>query len=190
MGTLSTDKNDQDIILQHMMQELYAGIYKKMYPIGVIFEWCDSGISTGAAPDLSTVAKVQEYFGFGTWESYGEGEITVAKGKTNGTYASASNGFVIGESNVGVTEATVPNHQHPHGTHTHTSSEYQTYSLANGDGSKRTGPYGVGSGHTGSIGTGVNSDYSGYTASSGGNWSVAKGNMPPYIVVYRYRRIA
>ena len=42
-------------------------------PIGYIFSWApaDNG------PDLSTPAKVAEYFGFGTWAAYGTGQVLV-----------------------------------------------------------------------------------------------------------------
>lgn len=29
------------------------------------------------APDLSTAAKVHDYFGYGTWEAYGAGRVTI-----------------------------------------------------------------------------------------------------------------
>lgn len=53
-------------------------------PVGYIFEFDPTGITD--APDLSTPAKVHDYFGYGTWEAYGSGRVTIG----------VSDGHVIG----------------------------------------------------------------------------------------------
>ena len=45
------------------------------FPLGYIFEFDPTGITN--APDLSTAAKVHDYFGYGTWEAYGAGRVTI-----------------------------------------------------------------------------------------------------------------
>ena len=44
-------------------------------PLGYIFEFDPTGITN--APDLSTADKVHDYFGYGTWEDYGAGRVTI-----------------------------------------------------------------------------------------------------------------
>lgn len=45
------------------------------FPLGYIFEFDPTGITN--APDLSTATKVHDYFGYGMWEAYGAGRVTI-----------------------------------------------------------------------------------------------------------------
>lgn len=51
---------------------IIAQVLERMMPVGSIVEWApvDSGDT-----DLSTPAKVAAYYGFGTWEAYGSGQM-------------------------------------------------------------------------------------------------------------------
>lgn len=171
------------IINSPSIDSISAGIYKKMYPIGVIFEWCDSGISTGTAPDLSTVAKVQEYFGFGTWEAYGVDRMLVGAGNS---YSVSAEG---GEATHTLTQTEMPDHRHTFttnsaGAHTHATGHKRVdaYGTGNADAMHFSGTFDVTSSSAGAH------THSGTTNGSGG--SQAHNNMPPYVAVYRYRRIA
>lgn len=62
--------------------------YKYPYvPIGGIIEWDGTGLT--GAPDLSTPEKVAAVYGYGTWEAYGAGRVTLGVG---GKYVVGSEG--------------------------------------------------------------------------------------------------
>lgn len=50
-------------------------------PLGYIFEFDPTGIT--GAPDLSTAEKVHDYFGYGAWEDYGSGRVTIGVSNTH-----------------------------------------------------------------------------------------------------------
>lgn len=141
-------------------------------PIGYIFEFDATGLT--GAPDLSTAAKVREYFGYGTWAAYGAGRVTVGAG---GGYAVGSEG---GEATHTLTGAEMPKHSHspvsmhwavPASPIQEISSRgtiwyYKLYGIPEGD-------YPVNDA---------------YISTEGG--STAHNNLQPYRTVYRWRRIA
>lgn len=65
----------------------FMGAVMQELPIGYIFEFDPTGIS--GAPDLSTTEKVHNYFGYGTWEAYGAGRVTIG---ANSVHAVGSEG--------------------------------------------------------------------------------------------------
>ena len=73
-------------------------------PLGYIFEFDPTGITD--APDLSTADKVHDYFGYGTWEEYGSGRVTIGVG--NG-HEIGSEG---GEESHKLTTGEMPSHSH------------------------------------------------------------------------------
>jgi hypothetical protein len=147
-------------------------------PIGYIFEW--SPVSGG--PDLSTAQKVHDYFGFGTWNSIGKGRVMVGVDTDDSDFSTA--GTAGGEK-----------------THFHTLPIFTNYSKSwdfglwqaldsinatdpSGDAVEATVPASSPNhlvitaseqpgGFSGLL-------YNSYKASS----------MPPYVVCYRWQRIA
>lgn len=132
-------------------------------PVGYIFEWSNSGIAV--APNLTTPEAVAQYFGYGTWELFGVGRMTVCID---------SNDDIFGADSVGGSkDAVVVAHDHTLKT------------LIQGN-IMRTG----GSGYkTGSASTKFSATQIPLGVNSTGVSGVNK-NLPPYITVYRYRRIA
>lgn len=139
--------------------------YKYPYvPIGGIIEWDGTGLT--AAPDLSTPEKVAAVYGYGTWEAYGAGRVTIG---ANSVHAIGSEG---GEETHTLLNNELPN---PIGT------------IANVmlDISNNSGGYGCAI-------TGVQAGT--YIArpssirNEGGNQP--HNNMQPFRTVYRWRRIA
>lgn len=114
----------------------------------------------GDGTDLSTPEKVAAYYGFGKWESYGTGRFLL------GISESHAVGSTGGEERHTLTTSEIP-------AHTHTI---------------RWG-YGAGPRDSTRVRVDTNSpesDWAG-TGSAGGGQS--HNNMPPYITVYRWRRI-
>lgn len=142
-------------------ENIIAQVLERMLPVGSIVEW--SPVDGGKA-DLSTPEKVAAYYGFGTWEAYGSGQMLLGVSDSHGA------GSTGGEEKHTLTQSEVASHYH-------TVNDISRY-----------GDYGI---------TGWN-----FTHDSNGTWHAASvnttssgsnephNNMPPYITVYRWRRIA
>lgn len=140
----------------------------RVHPIGYIFEWSNiktDGTAISNAPDLTTPTKVAQYFGYGTWELYGVGRVTVGQDVNDENFDTI--GEKGGESAHTLTTTEMPSHTH-------------SYSYAD---RSRFEESGSGTGHY---------QVSGYstkvTTAIGG--SQPHNNLQPYIVVYRWQRIA
>ena len=131
-----------------------------LVPVGYIFSWApvDNG------PDLSTPAAVAAYFGFGTWQAYGSGQVLV--GLDAGQTEFATPGKTGGEKTHTLTVPELASHRHAYAvdtsvTYTGTPG-YDMFKVAD-SGSSNTGE-------------------------TGGNQP--HNNLQPYVVVYRWQRIA
>ena len=161
-----------------------AFIKSQLMPVGTIIEW--SPVS-GDGTDLSTAAKVAAYYGFGTWEAYGPGRMLLG---ADSSYAIGSTG---GAEQVTLTKENLP-------------SLSGTFYSGSGTYAGGAGTWGVfRSDVQGNV---FNTDGFGTVDSvpvleenanktdyiRGINFAVGNdrphGNMPPYITVYRWRRIA
>lgn len=142
-------------------------------PVGFFFEFDPTGLT--GAPDLSTPAKVREYFGYGTWEEYGSGRVTVGAGAG---YTVGSEG---GEESHKLTVNETPRHSH---------IQYAITRDGNDNKIVMTKPAGELGGATQPQSYGYSGTGSKYlTTGSVGN-SAAHNNLQPYRTVYRWRRIA
>lgn len=132
-------------------------VLERMLPVGSIVEWAPVD---GGNADLSTPEKVAAYYGFGTWQAYGQGRMLLG---VSGSHAIGSTG---GEE-----------------THTLTQSELPEYTIGrvytSDTNVKKTGDW---------VKTGPG-DKTGFGPLKLGN-NKAHQNMPPYITIYRWRRIA
>lgn len=139
-------------------------IKESMTPVGYIFSWAP----VGDGPDLSTPAKVAEYFGFGTWQAYGAGQVLV--GVDSGQTEFATVGKTGGEKAHSLTTAEGPKHAH---------------------GLKWEHEGGLGTGNGVLIKDGIDGEsypYTYFTEFSGSGQ--AHNNLQPYITVYRWQRVA
>lgn len=154
------------------LRALKTGLSALM-PIGYTFEWTP----TEGGPDLSTAEKVAEYYGFGTWEAYGAGRFTL------GVSDQYSAGSVGGEETHTLTVNEMPTHSHTliplirgDSASEYTTSQYTTILTAD----NLVAPNQTVNAHA--------TVFAGYSMANGGNQP--HNNMPPYVVVYRWRRIA
>ena len=151
---------------------IIAQVLERMMPVGSIVEWAPVD---GDNTDLSSAEKVAAYYGFGTWEAYGEGRMTLG----------ASKGYPVGgeggEAEHTLTLPETPSHAH------YEQLDFSGYGVRNLAASPGTGE---GSGKVFSADdTGSStSEYYVQTETAGGGQ--AHNNMPPYIAIYRWRRIA
>lgn len=147
-----------------------------LMPVGYTFEW--SPVDGG--PDLSTAEKVAAYYGFGKWEAYGAGRMTLgaskdyAVGKTGGAATHKLNASEMPKHNHGGTIAV-------YGYDDWSERKINGYSVAiDYKSSNYLAPNQ--SLNVATVPANADTNYSG-----GGQ---AHNNMPPYVVVYRWRRIA
>lgn len=137
------------------------------YPVGTIYETTST--------NLDTTTKMAAHFG-GTWEEYGAGRVLVAK--------STDTEFdTIGETG-GAKTHTLKVNEMPSHTHIQDAHNHWYYNTnAGSPNSYYTATYQKG--YSGNAWTGSTTATNQYTG--GGE---AHNNLPPYIVVYRYRRTA
>ena len=143
---------------------------QKLLPVGSIIEWCP--VSGG--PDLSTPAKVAAYYGFGEWEAFGAGRMTL------GQSASHVVGSTGGEETHKLAADEMPNHAH--------DEQLDFSGFGTRPYMQATGATGTGSGKYMTMDNlGSSSGSAVQTSPTGGGQP--HNNMPPFITVYRWRRI-
>lgn len=140
-----------------------TAVLERLLPVGSIVEW--SPVDSGKA-DLSTPEKVAAYYGFGTWEAYGSGRMLLG----------VSDGHAIGSTGGEETHTLItdemPSHHHNYATNAAGSTQFPQWYF------KMQGVQ----------------QYEAFKA-YGDNTLAAGGgrphnNMPPFIAVYRWRRVA
>jgi len=156
---------------------LAGGIFNIIYPVGTIYESTSS-------------ANPSTYFTGTTWVRYGNGRVTVGQDSSDGSFDSVND--TGGAKTVALTSAQMPSHTHSfsgttssNGSHSHT----YTYEYARGSGisGAADGASSMVTGTTSTVGN-HNHTFSGTTGGAGSG--SAHENMPPYCVVYRWKRTA
>ena len=139
----------------------FSGMLDWFYPVGTIYETTSS--------NLDTVDKVNAHFG-GTWEFYGAGRVLVAK-STDTEFDTI--GETGGEKTHTLTIAEMPLHNHTVTFNMYTATGVFGYTSP---------PPLIDANDT------LDKNIQSITSSTGGGG--AHNNLPPYQVVYRYRRTA
>ena len=132
-------------------------------PIGYVFEWASV---PEQSVDLSTPEKVSQYFGYGTWAAFGAGQFLLGAG---GSYQAGSTG---GEAEHTLTKDEIPSHNHQFATTVKGTTQFPQWYFKM-QGTQQTKAF---------------TAYGDFTLDRGGG--LPHNNMPPYIVVYRWQRIA
>lgn len=132
-------------------------------PIGYIFQWLSVD---GQDVDLTTPEKVALYFGYGTWKAIAQGEFLLSQ---SGSHAAGSEG---GEEMHALTEPENARHAHGPGN-APTDQAFVMYRGQGGNLGYTTGNALGGTGTTGYSGEGE-----------------PHNNMPPFLAVYTWQRIA
>ena len=141
-----------------------SALQNRLVPVGYIFSWA----TVDDGPDLSTPAKVAAYFGFGTWQAYGTGQVLAGVDSSQTEFATV--GQTGGEKTHTLTIAELAKHSHK----MYWSNE---------------GGTGTGNGVlVRDALTGEPWPY-GYFTEADGN-SQPHNNLQPYVVVYRWQRVA
>ena len=147
-----------------------AAALASLYPVGSIYT--NAAVSTNPATLL----------GFGTWSAFGAGRFMVGLDATNTAFDTAqetggsANAIVVNHTHSATSSVSDPGHNHTVGIQTKTVDQNAGASSLAGAGTTTTSTATTGI----SVSTSVSS-----TGSSGTN-----ANLPPYIVVYMWRRTA
>ena len=148
-----------------------AALQNLIAPIGYTFEWAP----VEGGPDLSTPAKVAEYFGFGTWQAYGTGQVLV--GVDSGQTEFATAGKTGGEKAHTLTTSEVP----PQNVSAELDSTPRSVMVDAGiDNTDYGCTFNIDKGYKAKPATTIQTE-------GGGQ---AHNNLQPYITVYRWQRVA
>jgi len=163
---------------------LAGGIFNIIYPVGTIYESTSS-------------ANPSTYFAGTTWERYGDGKVTVGQATGDSDFNDITD--TGGAKTVSLSTGEIPSHSHyfsgttsQAGGHNHTGSLpiYTNRSSSSGarlEGTSSTSSAGTWSFVTDSVGS-HNHSFSGTTYTTGNGYG--HENMPPYCIVYRWKRTA
>jgi len=152
-------------VLAEAASAAVATILGSLYPVGCIY-------TTTVATNPATI------FGFGTWTAFGAGRTLIGVGTSDAVFAAAATG---GESNHLLTAAEMPTHTHIQNAHNHIIGEYGKWWENWVSGS---GTYGI-SNNSNFTPSG---DTTAVNQNTGGGG--AHNNLPPYVVVYFWKRTA
>lgn len=191
-ATVITDEDITDMRTEIEISEeilsptaLLASVGPLIYPVGTIYE------------NSTNSANPATYFGFGTWEPFAVGRVTVGILTDDDDFGLI--GQIGGAKGVTISETQMPIHRHlidppasttgAGGVHNHQMNYIGTYvsgyGLVDGSANRSSGMgyTSLAGNHTHSIN--IPAFYSGYQG--GGQ---AHPNLQPYIVVYKWRRTA
>jgi len=141
-----------------------------LYPVGSIYT--NAAVSTNPATLL----------GFGTWSAFGAGRVMVGLDAGNAAFdtvqetGGSADAIVVSHSHTATSSVSDPGHNHTIG--------FQNHTIDQNAGSSALAKQGTSNTSTASTGISVSTSIS-TTGSSGTN-----ANLPPYIVVYMWRRTA
>ena len=147
-------------------ENIISQVLERMLPVGSIVEWSPV---EGDKADLSSADKVAAYYGFGTWEAYGSGRMLL------GVSESHAVGSAEGNENHKLTVDELPDAQIP-------VDICITSGASGGTNFARFAYNGISSASNAEFLNG------GKIEKLGGGRPISI--MPPYITVYRWRRIA
>lgn len=155
-----------------------AALQNLLVPVGYIFSWAPAG----NGPDLSTPAKVAAYFGFGTWQAYGAGQVLV--GVDSGQTEFATPGKTGGEKTNTLGVDNIPSHTHGTLIGGQGASEFADvlYSRSGAEPAAYT--------TTADTGWGLPNWSSAALSTTSTGGGRAHNNLQPYVVVYRWQRVA
>ncbi len=148
-----------------------AGFLANVYPVGCIYTE-----TTGVNPGTT--------FGFGTWSATGQGRVLIGNGSSDQAFAAGATG---GESNHLLSSNEMPSHTHTVTDPGHTHVENMSTGANNGVATiaqtiNQSTASTVSTYSTASNTTGITNQNTGGGASH--------NNLPPYLVVYFWQRIA
>jgi len=165
-GTTATTQTSTDSSTKLATTAFVQTVLQALYPVGTVYTNATS--STNPATLL----------GFGTWTAFGAGKVMIGLDSGDATFSTVGN-------TGGSKDAIVVSHTHTATVtdpgHTHTDTGVQQTDSSSGSNNTQTFN---GSHNTGSATTGIS------VAISTTGSSATNANLPPYVVVYLWKRTA
>lgn len=172
-GVTQTSTDDSTkLATTAFVQDVLTAVKSELYPVGSIYTNATSSTNPGTL------------LGFGTWTAFGAGKFLVGLDGSDSSFDTA-------EETGGSKDATVVSHTHtltdPGHAHTYNAQDRVSgggggYSLSRTNATEGTNLTGFGTGS-------INSATTGITIASTGS-SGTNANLPPYIVVYMWKRVS
>lgn len=150
-----------------------SAILNKLYPVGSVY--------INATNSTNPVTLM----GFGTWVAFGPGQTLIGVGTSDQAFAAGATG---GESNHLLTSNEMPSHAHPIGQTPFMPSGTGSLNLNDRSADAPMWTDNASQGVNGEFWAGNGGGASKNTSSTGGG--TTHNNLPPYIVVYLWRRTA
>ena len=167
-GTIATTQSSSDSSTKLATTAFVQAVLQTMYPVGSVYTNATSSTNPGTL------------LGFGTWTAFGAGKVMIGLDSGDATFSTVGN---TGGSKDAITVS-----------HTHTatvtdSGHAHSYSITNNgnqslSGGGSTANLGVSAATTGTATTGIS------VAVSTTGSSATNANLPPYVVVYCWKRTA
>ena len=172
-GQLQIKDSDVDLV------KFSTALKDSIHPVGIILETTQE----------STAAAFQTKIGFGTWEAYGSGRVTVGIDAAQTEFDTIGETSGFKEVTLTAAESGLPAHSHltvvdESDVNNILSGSEHIVKDGNSSGGGSTNDYYTLAGSTNTPTLGPTKDSTAAAASS------AHTNLQPYIVVYRYRRTA
>ena len=164
--TQSTGDNTSKLATTGFVQAALGALY----PVGSIYS--NAAVSTNPATLL----------GFGTWSAFGAGRFMVGLDAGNAAFDTAqetggsANAIVVSHTHTATSSVSDPGHNHTIGFQNNTIDQNAGSSALSKQGTSNTGTASTGI----SVSTSISTEGS----------SATNANLPPYIVVYMWRRTA
>jgi hypothetical protein len=174
--TQSTSDDSTKLATTAFVQDVVDAIKSSLYPVGSIYTNATSSTNPGTL------------LGFGTWTAFGAGRFMVGLNAGDTSFDTAEetggskNAIVVSHTHTAT--VTDPGHSHTFNAQDRVGGGGGGYSLARTNANEGTNLTGLGSGAINANATGISVGNS-TEGSSGTN-----ANLPPYIVVYMWKRTA
>jgi hypothetical protein len=170
-GTTAVTQTSTDSSTKLATTAFVQAVMQAMYPVGSVYTNATSSTNPGTL------------LGFGTWTAFGAGKVMIGLDSGDATFSTVGNtggskdAIVVSHTHTATSTVTDPGH-------THTTS-YQAYTGSGGGGI---------AGGSSSFGTiSLNSNTTGITVATTNSTtgsSATNANLPPYVVVYCWKRTA
>jgi len=167
-GTVATTQSSSDSSTKLATTAFVQAVLQTLYPVGSVY--------TNATSSTNPATLI----GFGTWTAFGAGKVMIGLDSGDATFSTVGN-------TGGSKDAIVVTHTHTASTSS-TDAGHAHSSLAGGYFTS-SGGLGYGTQGGGTTGTAYASITSNTTVNSAGS-SGTNANLPPYIVVYMWKRTA
>lgn len=178
-GTTAVTQSSSDSSTKLATTAFVQAVLQTLYPVGSVYTNATSSTNPGTL------------LGFGTWTAFGAGKVMIGLDGADATFSTVGNtggskdAIVVSHTHTATSTVTDPTHYHISGVPSDYASSYGSGSISNTNqkaGSSTTSSSPL----TSPASTGISVSTSLSTTGS----SATNANLPPYVVVYMWKRTA